>query len=348
MNARFVISVPIGSWNPALPSVVRSILAQARSPALAVMDASGDPRVAEALLPLEPLIAYRRTGPDAGQAAAIQEGWDNVKGELYGWLNADDFLYPGALSRVAEAFDANPEVNVVTGQSLFVDPAHGILGLHPGLAPVSDQLARSNTISQPSTFVRVSALKSVGGLDTSLAYIMDWDLWWRLHQQGSRFLSLPDTLSGVVMEPGTKTAQFNARRRREIQNFVARSAGRAAALKSLIGFWIYNRAGPDGSDGLFGRLFRARRDKVPGAPAGELLAGVGLSGPASIAIAHFNDTPARAIRLEADGAVIVGMARTHIAPSETFPVDIPPGETVEISMSPAAGTVQIKALRLLF
>ncbi|MCI4645869.1 MAG: glycosyltransferase [Hyphomonadaceae bacterium] len=242
----FVLSVPIGAWNPALPSAVASLLAQDVDLRLALLDASGDARMAEALAPLQPLTAYHRTGPDAGQAAAIQEGWDAVEGEVYGWLNVDDFLFPDALARVAATFEASPDCAAVTGQSILVTPEFHHLGAHPSVAPPSALLLRSNTISQPSTFVRRDALAEVGWLNTGLHYTMDWDLWVRLHLAGARFASLEAALSGVVMDAGTKTAQFNTRRALEIAGLVRRTEGSLTALKSLIGVWRYHRASRQG------------------------------------------------------------------------------------------------------
>ena len=53
---------------------------------------------AEAVDQFSDLVAYRRAGPDGGQSDAIIEGWDNLSGDILGWLNADDALYPGALA----------------------------------------------------------------------------------------------------------------------------------------------------------------------------------------------------------------------------------------------------------
>jgi glycosyltransferase involved in cell wall biosynthesis len=51
--------------------------------------------------------AYHRS--DFGQAAAIQEGWDNTSGDIVGWLNADDYYFPYALAKVKHTFLGNPK-----------------------------------------------------------------------------------------------------------------------------------------------------------------------------------------------------------------------------------------------
>jgi len=238
----FAIAMPIGSWNPVLPDVVASLLSQSVSMKVAVLDASGDARVRGALSSLQPHIAYRREGPDTGQASAIKEGWNNLEGDVYGWLNFDDILYPNALSLVEDAFLSDPAAGIVTGHSTYLSPQFDVYGVHPAVSPPSRQILRNNMISQPSTFVREAALAEVGSINPSLHYTMDWDLWMKLWQSGAGFISLDEVISGVVIEPNTKTSQFNLKRAGELFSIVARNAGPLNALKSVLGFWQYHRS----------------------------------------------------------------------------------------------------------
>jgi len=51
--------------------------------------------------------------PDRGQSDAINKGMRLATGEIVGWLNVDHVLMPGALSKVADAFNQNPNAVVV-------------------------------------------------------------------------------------------------------------------------------------------------------------------------------------------------------------------------------------------
>ena len=54
-------------------------------------------------------LAWKRSGPDAGQAQALAEGFDRATGEVFCWLNSDDYFWDDqALARVARAFADNP------------------------------------------------------------------------------------------------------------------------------------------------------------------------------------------------------------------------------------------------
>ena len=62
--------------------------------------------------------------PDQGAADGLNKGFDNATGEIFGFLNADDFLLPGALHRVSEFFKSHPQCDIVMGNGNVVD-AHG-------------------------------------------------------------------------------------------------------------------------------------------------------------------------------------------------------------------------------
>jgi len=62
--------------------------------------------------------------PDQGAAEGLNKGFSRATGEVFGFLNADDFLLPGALRLVGEFFQSHPRCDVVFGNGYVVD-AHG-------------------------------------------------------------------------------------------------------------------------------------------------------------------------------------------------------------------------------
>ena len=59
--------------------------------------------------------------PDTGQTDAINKGFRRARGELIMWLNADDYLMPGALAVVAAHIAANNEADIVYGDCDYVN-----------------------------------------------------------------------------------------------------------------------------------------------------------------------------------------------------------------------------------
>lgn len=48
--------------------------------------------------------------PDEGQSDAINKGWRRAKGQILGWLNADDTYMPWAVQTAVEFLAENPDV----------------------------------------------------------------------------------------------------------------------------------------------------------------------------------------------------------------------------------------------
>ena len=61
------------------------------------------------------------SGPDRGQADAINKGFARVGGEIMGWVNSDDLLLPGTLAYVARFFRDHPEIDLVYGHRIIID-----------------------------------------------------------------------------------------------------------------------------------------------------------------------------------------------------------------------------------
>jgi glycosyltransferase involved in cell wall biosynthesis len=124
---------------------------------------------------------------DAGQSDAIARGFERSRGDILGWLNADDVLLPGALRRVSDYFEQHADVEAVSGGCHFVDERGeplllGRTGYSLGVPATFDRLRfyGNEGVWQPATFFRRTAYEAVGGVDTSLHYSMDYDLLLRL------------------------------------------------------------------------------------------------------------------------------------------------------------------------
>ena len=120
------------------------------------------------------------TEPDKGQSDAINKGFNIASGEILGWLNSDDVYLPGALNKVADYFEQNPECKWVAGNCIFTDiflkPAwqYNVPNIQP-----EEYLKfwEGNYLSQPSVFFKKELFDEVGGLNINLHYAMDLDLW---------------------------------------------------------------------------------------------------------------------------------------------------------------------------
>ena len=127
----FAVVVPNFNQSRFLPSALESLRHQSAPFTLAVMDGGSTDNFRAAVAPYSDIITFLRSGPDAGQAAAIEEGIKAIEGDAVGWLNADDYYFPGALARVAACFEADPKLDVVYGDAIHVTEAGFFLSYFP-------------------------------------------------------------------------------------------------------------------------------------------------------------------------------------------------------------------------
>ncbi|MEK7266038.1 MAG: glycosyltransferase [Pseudomonadota bacterium] len=289
MATKFSISVPVGAYHDLMPTCFASLACQSERLHVSLLDASNDPRVAALADRYDGLFAYRRHGPDAGQSAAIIEGWNETSGEILGWLNADDFLFPDAVQSAYAVFDANPSVDVVAGHSAICDEKGRMTGYHWAAAPPGENLRSGCVISQPSCFFRRAAYEKAGGLDAALHYTMDWDLWLRLLGSGAEFQFINEILSVVYWGDGTKTLGMKPARRAELLRLI--NAYTPAKLKFRTKRGFYLRALLDEmKPASVSRFIESKlRRKTP------FVFGVGprgkLAATAEIIWTHFEDEP---------------------------------------------------------
>jgi glycosyltransferase involved in cell wall biosynthesis len=162
---------------------------------------------------------------DAGQADAIARGFEKTTGSILGWLNADDVLKPGAIRTVVDTFLAHPEVALVYGNADFIDAKGQIIGPCTVVEPhsLNRLLYYGDYIIQPAAFFSRESYQSVGGLDKSLNWAMDWDLWIRLDQK-FELLYIEKTMASYRWLGSNKTAEGGFDRIEEVEA-VARRYG---------------------------------------------------------------------------------------------------------------------------
>ena len=122
--------------------------------------------------------------PDAGQASAINKGFRMAEGTIFGWLNADDFYLPGAVSAAVQALRADDRAFVHGGWLQVAED--GTVMREVKVVPFDYhlELEHRNAVCQPGSFFTSEAYWAVGGVDESYQFAMDYELWLKL---GERF-----------------------------------------------------------------------------------------------------------------------------------------------------------------
>jgi len=195
---------------------------------------------------------------DKGQTDAINKGIRKATGEIFAYLNSDDYLLPGALATIAQEFAKKPESLWLTGDYVIVGETgqkrDSAIVLYKSLQrqvmkylPFLQKLILgiNNPIIQPSTFWRHELLEQIGPFKEDLRYTMDYDWWWRAWKiQPPLFLS--QRLSAFRIHGASKGGtQYEKQMAEQLE--VARSHGVHSLVlflqrlhNSLI-IWWYNR-----------------------------------------------------------------------------------------------------------
>lgn len=94
--------------------------------------------------------------PDQGLYDAVNKGWAMARGEWLGWVNCDDKLCPGAISRLMQAaLREDPPVDLVYGDYYRFDADGGILeGVRCGAPDGPSMLRNGNCIFIGASLVR--------------------------------------------------------------------------------------------------------------------------------------------------------------------------------------------------
>jgi glycosyltransferase involved in cell wall biosynthesis len=185
------VSIAMPSFQQAafLEEAVRSVLDQEFAGSeLLVMDPGSTDGSRELLLSLRKEYGKRLVlhfEPDAGQSEAINRAFARARGSIFGWLNSDDLMRPGALAKVADWLDSSLP-RWVYGRAGMIDgegrPHANFIVRYKnwrGRRFSRLKLLTENFIPQMAVFWNRTMWERAGGLDNDRHLDMDYDLWLR-------------------------------------------------------------------------------------------------------------------------------------------------------------------------
>lgn len=174
---------------------------------------------------------------DRGQSDAINRGVVRCTRPWVTWLCADDLLLPDFVHLLGAL--ENPGLDVVYGDVVLLvngemGPAVGTEAYEPG------KLAgRRLFIQQPGTCIRRDVWSRAGGLDESLYWTMDYDLFMRVEAEGARFLRVEKFVAVARIHPEAKSSSGSFKRLMEYHKILRRAYKGSASLQYFRPYRLY-------------------------------------------------------------------------------------------------------------
>ena len=240
------ISIVTPSFNQGkyIEETIRSVLLQ-NYPNLEyiIIDGGSTDDTIEIIKKYESWITYWVSEPDRGQSHAINKGLEKCTGEIFNWLNSDDYYYPDTFFHVATSFMNRPSATTVSGMERHLQ-LDGNTSFHNGTFTSESLIETIQFVemSQPSTFFLTDCFKKVGTVSEELHYIMDGEFWVRyllMYGQDS-FYKINKPLVNFRMHEESKTVQSS-----KIFNFLFERSSIIVDLQryvclpaEIVNYWI--------------------------------------------------------------------------------------------------------------
>jgi glycosyltransferase involved in cell wall biosynthesis len=158
--------------------------------------------------------------PDNGQTSAINKGFRLATGDIFAWLNSDDYYDKDIFIRISDYFVQHPECYFLYGDISYVDKNKNFMfSVTGGNMSYSNLLKNPDLVRQPSCFWRKEIFDIIGPLDENLHLVMDYEYFLRIGKKYN-FHYLPYNLSYFRYYPDNKTLSMANKQHYELKKIM--------------------------------------------------------------------------------------------------------------------------------
>lgn len=179
---------------------------------------------------------------DNGMSHAINKGFDRAKGDWVMWLNADDRLKPGVLSKLLAKLKKS-DADLVYGDWDFIDKSGNFI--RTVKAPSWSSFVHIHHhcfIGSTAAFLRRQTTVSEGiRLREDFNYVMDGELYARLHSIGKTFRKIPLNIADFRLHE-SNTSQRHLKKTRDIDTILKaeRQHIESRAIRRAFGITLFS------------------------------------------------------------------------------------------------------------
>lgn len=201
------ISIVTPSYNQGqyIEETIRSVLMQ-NYPNLeyVIIDGGSTDESLDIIKKYESHLKYWVSEKDDGQSDAINKGIGFCTGELFNWINSDDYYEPNAFYKIAKAYIKEKSDVIVAKTNNFTLDKNWT-----SYTPLGDDffMFSKAKIDQPSTFFKLETFKKYFPLSTSLNLVMDAEIWFKylLDNEEKNIIQIDDVVVNFREHESSKT-----------------------------------------------------------------------------------------------------------------------------------------------
>jgi hypothetical protein len=148
-----------------------------------------------------------------------------ARGEIFGYVNSDDLLLPGAVTSAVRVLTEHPDVGVVYGQGVMINSAGDRVRAFPTQEFDPGVFREHCFICQPAAFWRRSLHERFGYFSTEFGHTLDYEFWLRLMRGGVKFKHVPEDWACAREHAGAKSQRLRGEIFRQIRDLQVRHLG---------------------------------------------------------------------------------------------------------------------------
>lgn len=179
---------------------------------------------------------------DSGMSEAINKGFARAKGDWVMWLNADDFLMPGALAGILPLLKETT-ADIVYGDIRFVDAAGKLIReIHSAPWSIFAHVHHACYVQSTAAFYRKSTVIEAGHrLREDFHYVMDGEFYARLARDRKIFRHVRRVIASFRMH-GENASQRHLGKARDMDAALAaeRQHIESRAIRRIYGFTFFS------------------------------------------------------------------------------------------------------------
>lgn len=172
--------------------------------------------------------------PDQGPGDGLNKGLSAATGKYFYYLNSDDLVAPGAFREAVRILEDDDGIDVVYANGMFIDadgrpigPVYSSQFITPYL------LSRGlSVIVQPASFMRMNAVKAVGGFNPENRACWDGELFFDIAKNGGRFRRVWKNWTSFRLYKTSISGSGNALEKNRIEH--RRMAGTLGGISPLL------------------------------------------------------------------------------------------------------------------